>query len=142
MFLIIYRILATNMESFSAEPDVVWHIPHRYSREMSEKSTVVSYVIVFFVSVTLLATQKSTSFYLKVPLRVVRKNENKLDEMCQIMDELNKYVPINPITMTIPLPSGESMEHTDTIQHELLFGGDQLTASRQLQRTGMPEWLY
>ena len=45
-------------------------------------------------------------------------------------DELNTYVPSHSIIVTIPLPSGESIEHTDTIQHELLFGGDQLTASR------------
>ena len=43
---------------------VVWHIPHQYSREMSEKSTVVSYIIVFFVSVTVMATPKSASFHL------------------------------------------------------------------------------
>ena len=37
-----YRILVLNMEEFSSEKkDVVWHIDHKYSVEMKQKSEVV-----------------------------------------------------------------------------------------------------
>ena len=56
-------------------------------------------------------------------------NENKLDEVCKIMEELHKYVPSTPTVTTVAL-CGETLEHRDTNQHKILLGGDQLTAAR------------
>ena len=57
-------------------------------------------------------------------------NENKLDEMCTIMQGLHKYVPSRPITNRIHLDSGETLEHHDAALHQILFVGDQLTVAR------------
>ena len=32
-------------------------------------------------------------FFIQIPLGIFLKNENKLDEMADIIDELHKYVP-------------------------------------------------
>ena len=53
-------------------------------------------------------------------------NENKLDEMCTIMEGLHKYVPSKPFTTRIHLESGETLEHHDAA----LFVGHQLTFAR------------
>ena len=57
-------------------------------------------------------------------------NENKLDEMRQIMEILHKYVPTRPSVGTFNLPNGESLEYDNTKLFEILFGGDQLTVAR------------
>lgn len=57
-------------------------------------------------------------------------NENKLDEMCTIMEGLHKYVPSKPITNRIRLESGETLEHHDAALHQILLVGDQLTVAR------------
>ena len=44
----------------------------------------------------------------KVPLGVQLLNENKVDEMCAILDQLQKYVPTICSSETTYLPSGES----------------------------------
>lgn len=58
------------------------------------------------------------------------KNENKLDEMVGIMDELGKYVPCSKTQHTISVEGSEPQEQTLTSLHQLLVGGDQLTAAR------------
>lgn len=57
-------------------------------------------------------------------------NENKLDEMCIIMEKLHMYVPSTPTTTMIRLESGETLEHCDASLHQILFVGDQLTVAR------------
>ena len=43
MTCIVSRILVTHLDFFKEYSDVVvWHIPHEYSQEMTEKSTIVS----------------------------------------------------------------------------------------------------
>ena len=69
-------------------------------------------------------------YYLQVPLGVMMKNENKLDEMCTIMEELHVYVPSAPTTSRIHLESGETLEHRDAKLHPILFVGDQVTVAR------------
>lgn len=58
------------------------------------------------------------------------KNENKTDEMCQIMDSLHKYVPSIAKDETLTLPNGELLSVSNKELWETLFGGDQLTVVR------------
>ena len=69
-------------------------------------------------------------FCLQVPLGVIKKNENKIDEMCTILSDLHKYIPAESITLQLPLPSGNTKPLQNEIFHRLLLGGDQLTVAR------------
>lgn len=66
----------------------------------------------------------------QVPLGVDFHNENKLDEMCCIMESLQKYVPQRSETSSITLPSGQTIPMDTTRFSPVLFGGDQLTTAR------------
>ena len=55
------------------------------------------------------------------------KNENKLKEIVDILDELQKFAPSKSHTVDIP-PKWRSLK--EIAFHRLLFGGDQLTAKR------------
>ena len=55
-------------------------------------------------------------------------NENKLDEMCEIIEELQKYVPSRPCQVKHPLPNGEFCTVDEQAVHQILSGGDQLTS--------------
>ena len=67
----------------------------------------------------------------QVPLGVILKSENKTDEMCEIMECMQQYVPhvqashdfVNPVTEDVMKVQGDHFYH-------ILFGGDQLTAAR------------
>ena len=66
-------------------------------------------------------------YNLKIPTGIQLRNENKLDEMCTIRSELQKYCPIIPVL--------ESENSSANTQHnykcsEVLFGGDQLTRAQ------------
>lgn len=66
-----------------------------------------------------------------MPIGVFLKNENKLEEMVEIMHSLHKYVPTTTITHTYAVPS--TQETVDAVVdefHHLMIGGDQLTAAR------------
>ncbi|XP_065912205.1 uncharacterized protein [Dysidea avara] len=66
---LVSRMLVQHMERFREEKHCVeWHIPSRYSKEMSAES--------------------------EVALGVQLKNEAKVSNMCHIVDELSKYVPV------------------------------------------------
>lgn len=66
----------------------------------------------------------------KVPLGVNFHNENKLDEMCCIMESLQQYVPQKSGRSSLTLPNGETMTVDRTQFSPVLFGGDQLTVAR------------
>jgi hypothetical protein len=66
-------------------------------------------------------------FQFKVPLGVILKNENILDEMIEILEVLNKYVPVMEEEAIDLNTSKKFISHT---LHSLLFGGDQLTRKR------------
>ena len=70
---------------------------------------------------------------MQVPLGVVFKNENKLDEMVDIMDHLNQYVPTEVTHTTAP-----KRMQIDTM-HKVLVGGDQLTVARMKGAKSMRE---
>ena len=43
LWLFYFRVLVSDVERFMSEaPTVMWHIPHKFSKQMSEKSTIVS----------------------------------------------------------------------------------------------------
>ena len=59
------------------------------------------------------------------------KNENKTDEMVQILSQLHQYVPMKRETMAMRVPcTGDMEEVCSESLHHLLVGGDQLTAER------------
>ena len=73
----------------------------------------------------------------KVPLGVILLNENKIDEMCQIMDILHKYVPRFNTKETILLPNGEEYSFDTDNLFKILVGGDQLTVTRARSSIGI-----
>lgn len=59
------------------------------------------------------------------------KDENKLDEMVDILHELHRYVPAKSETKEVPVPDSTEVRPLSEIAfHRLLFGGDQLTVKR------------
>ena len=68
--------------------------------------------------------------HVQVPLGVIDKNENRVDEMCDIMDQLHKLVPCKTTQSNYTLPDGEVQSFLGETFHQLLLGGDQLTAAR------------
>ena len=65
-----------------------------------------------------------------MPLGVLLKNENKYEDTIDIMSHLQQYVPVVTQTKQQLIPSiGEVVEITQDTLYQILFGGDQLTAS-------------
>ena len=60
-----------------------------------------------------------------MPLGVLLKNENFLDEMSDILDHHSTYVPMKEI---VEEQDGDHLKMH--YFHHILFGGDQVTASR------------
>lgn len=65
-----------------------------------------------------------------MPLGVLLFNENKVDEMCKILDRLHKYVPSTSTLTETTLPDGRTFTHTEYKQVKILLGGDQVTVAR------------
>lgn len=65
-----------------------------------------------------------------MPLGVIQRNENKLDEMCDILDKLHKYVPAADATESYDMFEDGIIEVEEEMFHQILFGGDQLTVAR------------
>lgn len=68
--------------------------------------------------------------FFKVPLGIVLKNENKRDEMVEIMSHLHQYVPAISSTQEVTISTGETVQKERTVLHPILVGGDQLTVAR------------
>ncbi|KAL5475266.1 hypothetical protein EMCRGX_G027343 [Ephydatia muelleri] len=85
------------------------HIEHKYSKQMSQKSKVI-------------------------PLGVLLKNENVIDDMVHILDALHKYVPTTTSNKTVQIcEESEAIRALDIDIHHfrhILLGGDQLTVAR------------
>ena len=66
-----------------------------------------------------------------MPLGVILKNENVLNEMVEILDELHKYVPTKQTTQEFEVVHSEdNVEHLSLKAdhfHHILLGGDQLS---------------
>ena len=67
-----------------------------------------------------------------MPLGVLLKNENKLDDMVEIMDELQKYIP-SKTTVQVFDDGNDDVERMK-IHHfsPIILGGDQLTTARAI----------
>ena len=64
-----------------------------------------------------------------MPLGVILKNENKLKEMSDILDELNRYVPIHRASEVVDVDGRSVLIDRTHMSQRLLFG-DQLTVAR------------
>ena len=85
----------------------------------------------WYICVVLLCFHAILFFNRYVPLGVLLLNENKNEEMIQILQNLHKYVPAIERDQEIFIPSQEmSIMRSNTMQHKLIFGGDQLTVAR------------
>lgn len=59
------------------------------------------------------------------------KNENKVEEMVDILSTLQAYVPMQQLSVDLQAPgSDEVAEVSVERMHQLLLGGDQLTVAR------------
>lgn len=67
---------------------------------------------------------------MQVPLGILLYNENKLDEMAQILDHYMKLVPTVAMEGNLQLGNGDVLQFDDTRFFPILFGGDQLTVAR------------
>ena len=67
----------------------------------------------------------------QIPLGVMLKNENKNDEMVEILDALHKYVPSCTSQLHFEHPD-TGADHSLDVEHfkHVLVGGDQLTIAR------------
>lgn len=62
---------------------------------------------------------------------MLAKNENKGDDMVEIMTHLQKYVPAVEFSEDVFVAAtGEIAQVQRATIHQVLFGGDQLTAAR------------
>ena len=66
----------------------------------------------------------------QVPLGILLKDENKLDEMVSILEHLHQYIPTVCREKKVDVPDSKQQE---TLQvdnfHHILLGGDQLTVA-------------
>eukprot|EP00731_Ephydatia_muelleri_P006937 Em0003g1185a len=104
---LVSRVLCKHMKFFNVSFDdvVQWHIHHKYYKEMSQKSQVV-------------------------PLGIILKNENKIDEMTEILTDLHQYVPCVTQEESASLSTGQVVTKKTEYMHRILIGGDQLTVAR------------
>ena len=58
------------------------------------------------------------------------KNENKTDEMVDIMTHLHQYVPTLSSSHDRIISTGETVKEERAAIHSILIGGDQLTVAR------------
>lgn len=65
-----------------------------------------------------------------MPLGVLPYNENKNDEMVLILTHLHQYVPKRQFSEEMVLPSGAVRFADRSCLHNIVIGGDQLTAAR------------
>ena len=80
------------------------HIQQKHYEDMCKPSVVVS---------------------MQVPLGITMKNENKIDEMVQILSSLHKYVPSTRETLEVEVEGEEEPDQlTVNHFHSILFGGD------------------
>ena len=65
----------------------------------------------------------------QVPLGIILKNEAKLTEMAEILDNLNQYIPVHESTINRTI-EGKSYEFDNSKLIQILLFGDQLTVAR------------
>jgi L1 cell adhesion molecule like protein len=110
---------------FDQSNQVTWHIEHKYYEELSKKSEIVRYTT--YYTRNFILHRHDICKLIQVPLGVVLKNPQRIQEMIGIMRELQKYVPAVTQEHTLKVGNQEYNTKHDTL-HPILFGGDQLTA--------------
>lgn len=139
--IIVSRILCHHLKFFGEKfSDVHWHIPHAYSAEMAKKSETVcvflytlspAYAVTYRNMYTLASLNNEAILFFQVPLGVTLKSEMKYEEMIEIIEVLQKYVPIKEYKETYTVPNtGDEVQVKHQQMYQILFGGDQLTAAR------------
>ena len=69
--------------------------------------------------------------HMQIPLGILLKNENKYEDMIDILDHCHRYVPGKIYTHHVTVPGGESdISFEDKHLLTILCGGDQLSAVR------------
>ena len=104
---LVSRILTEHMSFFKYTFDDVvdWHMKHQYYAEMSSASIVVS------TKEARIAYIYDFITYVQVPLGVLLKNENKGNDMVNIVTHLHQYVPVIENTSRIEVPGiGEEVD--------------------------------
>jgi hypothetical protein len=125
------------------------HILHEFSDQMSAKSEVVRLLLYIHFIYQIVWPYIASTFELapnptcptlilcrvivcmQVPVGITLKGEQKNEDMVEILEDLQKYVPTVSMTESVDVP-GESTPvqvHVDKFHH-LEIGGDQMTASR------------
>ena len=66
---------------------------------------------------------------IQVPLGILAKNENKGDDMVDIMEHLHQYVPVVNFSEDVSIED-KRITVPRAVMYPILFGGDQLTAAR------------
>ena len=68
---------------------------------------------------------------MQVPVGILPLNENKTDEMVDIMKHIHDlYIPYEEYSEEKLLCTGETVSVVKARHHQIIVGGDQLTASR------------
>ena len=68
---------------------------------------------------------------MQIPLGVLQKDENKLEDMVCILEHLRKYIPKLEQERTVEgIPSGDEYVLQDQKFHQVQLGGDELTVAR------------
>ena len=68
---------------------------------------------------------------LQVPLGIILKDETKYDDMIDILEHIQQYVPVKHVQRELVVPvTGEVLHLEDQEFARTLVGGDQLTAAR------------
>ena len=118
------RILWESIPALQSIPNITTdHIQHTHYKEMSSKSETVSIILHF--------KSGHYPFLFQVPLGILMKNENKMDDMVDILTHMHQYVPSHAATKTVQVPGTEYPENVQLERlHHILIGGDQLTAER------------
>ena len=61
---------------------------------------------------------------IQVPLGVILKNENKGDEMVEILSQMHQYVPAVQYTKSVRVPiTGEEVQVSQASLHQILSWG-------------------
>ena len=120
--ILISLVLPTHMPFFQF-PFVIWHIHHRFYKEMmSSKCNVVSSHSIHQLCGRIAHTRR-LHFWGQVPLGSLLKNENKGSEMVDILTYLHQYVPAREYKKEVCIPSiNEAVVEYKAEIRQILFG--------------------
>ena len=78
----------------------------------------------------MLRMQYLSNTYMQIPLGVLLCNENKLEEMGQIVSKYIELVPLLSAVGHYVMPNSTLLDFDGTRFFSILFGGDQLIVAR------------